>query len=75
MIFLLEYDRQRGKLVQLVQFADTEQSRAQDRRVELEVSLNAEGVKHEVVILEAASEADLRKTHRRYFLDLAELSR
>lgn len=74
MIFLLEYDRPRGELVQLIRFGDNQQEEARNRRIELEVQLNAEEVRHEVVILEAASEGDLRLTHRRYFLGLEQLS-
>jgi hypothetical protein len=39
----------------------------------LEIELRHQGVNHEVVILEAASEEALRKTHGRYFLGVREL--
>jgi two-component SAPR family response regulator len=39
--------------------------RAQDFRLELELELNATAVDHEVVILEAESEAAIRRTHGR----------
>jgi hypothetical protein len=35
----------------------------------IELDLNKRGVDHEVVLLEAASEEALRRTHRRYFED------
>jgi hypothetical protein len=39
----------------------------------LELELNRIGTVHEVVILEAATEEALRRTHRRYFENLSEL--
>ena len=74
MIYLIEYDRGAGKLVKLEQFADADRQRAANARIELEVELNNRGVSHEVVLLEASSEADLHRTHRRYFVDLASLA-
>jgi hypothetical protein len=41
--------------------------KAEDLRLDLELDLNRRGIDHEVVLLEAASEAALRRTHRRYF--------
>lgn len=67
MIFLIEYNRREGRIVSLKKFKDAERSRAGNARLDLELSLNRRGVEHEVVLLEAASERALRKTHRRYF--------
>jgi hypothetical protein len=39
----------------------------------MELDLNSRGVEREVVLLEAENEAALRRTHRRYFEDLAQL--
>ena len=75
MLFLIEYDRPTGTLVQLRKFDDSERQVALDARFELELKLNREGVQHEVVILEAPSEDAVRHTHGRYFKDLAELVR
>ncbi len=75
MVFLLEYDRKRGALKMLRPFRDSERSLAEKARLDLELSLNKRGVGHEVVLLEARDEAALRKTHRRYFEDLAGLSK
>ena len=47
--------------------------KAQDCSLELELSLNAKRVKHEVVLLEAEAESAIRLTHARYFYDLPEL--
>lgn len=55
-------------------FSASARTEAQDCRLELELSLNRQGIQHEVVILEAATEDDLKKTHRRYFEDLEGLS-
>lgn len=74
MRFLIEYDRQSGRLVTFSTFDDTEKQQAEDTRLTLEIELNRRGTKHEVVLLEAASEAAVRRTHRRYFEDLASLA-
>ena len=73
MIFLIEYDRKKGRIVSMNSFDDSERVKAEDRRLELELSLNANGVEHEVVLLQAKSEAAIRLTHGRYFYDLSEL--
>ena len=73
MIFLIEYDRDRGRLITFKKFEDSERKRAEDARLELELELNRVGTNYEVVVLEAASEDAVRRTHRRYFEDLADL--
>jgi hypothetical protein len=73
MIFLIEYDRDSGKMVTFRTFDDSERKVAENSRLELELDLNRRGVEHEVVILEAASEDAVRRTHRRYFETLEEL--
>lgn len=73
MIFLIQYDRQRGRIVTLKAFEDSERLKAEDSRLELEVLLNRRGIPHEVILLEAKTEQALRRTHRRYFEDLSEL--
>ncbi len=73
MIFLIEYNRSEGVLVTLRTFDDTQRQNAKELRLELELDLNRRAVDHEVVLLEADSEAALRRTHRRYFADLREL--
>ena len=67
MIFLIEYDRLKGRLVKFDKFKDSERLNAENRRLELELDLNRRKVKHEVVLLEAAKEEMVRRTHRRYF--------
>ncbi|HEX8634743.1 MAG TPA: hypothetical protein VF703_11400 [Pyrinomonadaceae bacterium] len=73
MIFLIEYDRPRGELVTFKSFDDSERRNAEDARLDMELELNHLGTEHEVVILEAATEDALRRTHRRYFENLSEL--
>ncbi len=67
MIFLLEYDRRRGRLVTFKRYDDVDRVVAQQARVELELRRTKRAARHEVVLLEAESEAALRLTHRRYF--------
>ena len=74
MLFLIEYDRARGRVVSFAEFANSDRAVAENARLELEIRLNRAGVEHEVVLLEAASEAALRQTHRRYFEDMTALA-
>lgn len=74
MIFLIEYDRSRGEIVTFETFSASETRVAGNARLELEIRLNRNNVDHEVVILEASSEAAVRHTHRRYFESLTELA-
>ena len=73
MLFLIEYDRNRGQIVTFKTFDDSERQNAEDSRLEMELELNRLGIEREVVILQADTEEALRRTHRRYFEDLAEL--
>ena len=73
MIFLIEYNRPEDQLVTFQRFQDSERLKAQNARLDLELDLNRKGVDHEVVLLEAASEERLRRTHRRYFEDLRQI--
>lgn len=74
MIFLIEYNRRRGKIINFESFDDKDWQRAEETRFEKELVLNRAGIEHEVVLLEAESEAALRRTHRRYFEDLEQLA-
>ncbi|HEX8844649.1 MAG TPA: hypothetical protein VF791_08405 [Pyrinomonadaceae bacterium] len=73
MIFLIEYDRNRGQIVTFEKFDDSEREKAEEFRLEMELNLNRLGIEREVVLLEAETEEALRRTHRRYFEDLTEL--
>lgn len=70
MIFLIEYNRNQGGIVTFRDFDDSQRLEAEDLRLGLELDLNRKGIYHEVVLLEAASEDALRRTHQRYFTDL-----
>jgi hypothetical protein len=74
MLFLIEYDRNRGELVTFRSFPDTSRTQADDARLELELGLSRRGLEREVVLLEAPAEEDLRRTHRRYFEGLRQLT-
>jgi len=67
MIFLIQYNRRQGRIVSFDVFDDKQRTRAENRRLELELDLNRGEVRDEVVLLEAANEDALRRTHRRYF--------
>ena len=75
MIFLIEYNRPEGRIVSFSAFDKSEQAKAEDARLDLELDLNRRGINHEVVLLEAASEAALLLTHRRYFEDARQILR
>jgi hypothetical protein len=75
MLFLIEYNREKGKIVTIRKFDESEKTEAEIARLELELDLRQIGVKHEVVILDAINEARVRRTHRRYFESLEELAK
>ena len=75
MIFLIQYNRPAGQIVIFEQFDDADRTRAENARLEIELDLLRNGIEHEVVLLEAASEDALRRTHRRYFSDPGEILR
>lgn len=67
MIFLVEYDRSTGRTITFKSFEDSQASDARDSMLRLELSLHRAGIEREVVLLEAANEAILHRTHARYF--------
>jgi hypothetical protein len=75
MYFLIEYNRARGRIVNMRTFSHSQREVAADVRLELELHLNREGIENEVVLLDAVTEEAVRKTHRRYFENLTELTR
>ena len=75
MIFLIEYDRAKGAIVEMRKFDDSSRKLADEARLDLELRLNRGGVEHEVVLLEAPSEEALRHTHSRYFESVSEIAR
>ena len=74
MIFLIQYNRERGRIVRIESFVDADLKRAEAERLRLELDLGRVGIDDEVVLLEAASEEAVRRTHGRYFEDLNELA-
>lgn len=67
MLFLIEYDRLRGEIVSLATYADDQRDHVDEARLQMELRQRSEAAKREVVVLEAANENALRKTHARYF--------
>jgi hypothetical protein len=74
MIFLLEYDRNKGRLIGVATFSDSLRPEAESSRLSLEIRNLGSGLEREIVLLEAESEQDLRRTHRRYFEAIEDLS-
>ncbi len=74
MIFLLQYNRKGGELVKLTQYEESDRLDAQNKRLQLELSLLQGGLDDEVVLLEADSLDALRQTHSRYFLNPREIA-
>ena len=73
MLFLIEYIRSEGKIVTLKKFDNSERSKADQARLEIELNRSQKGLYHEVVLLDAADERALRRTHRRYFETAAQI--
>jgi hypothetical protein len=69
MLFLIEYDRPSGSIVQFREFDAASRQLADETRLDLELDLKRQGVEHEVVLLDAPSKEALRHTHSRYFED------
>jgi len=70
MLFLIQYDRPVGRIVRLERFSDDQWQLARETLLNLEVELQRRSQTHELVLLDAASEEALRKTHGRYFEDV-----
>ena len=75
MIFLIEYNRPEGRIVKFERFENSERLAAEDLRLRIELDLRRRSVNHEVVLLDAASEDALRRTHRHYFEDVSQIGR
>lgn len=69
--FLVVYDRAVGEMLRMQRYATG--ADAMDARFQAEAEFRGNG-DIEVVALAASSEADLRRTHARYFLGLSELA-
>ena len=73
MIFLIEYNRNKGCIVSSRSFDDSQRREAENARLDLELDLNRKGIGSEVVLLEAENEEALHQTHRRYFESLRQI--
>ena len=73
MIYLIQYERKVGELVRVDEFPVGSMQAAEEARLSVELDLLRQHISHEVVLLEASSEEELRKTHRRYFERLDQL--
>ena len=73
MIFLLEYDRRQGRLITFRTFNESSRGNAEKARLDLELKRSRMEAPREIVLLEAATEDALRKTHRRYFQNPREI--
>lgn len=73
MVFLIHYDRRAGTIKTFQTFPDAGREKAEAARLAIELS-ETEEANNEVVLLEAQSEIELRKTHRRYFATARELA-
>lgn len=74
MVFLIEYDRPTGRIVSTREFSDACRGEAEKARLDLELDLSRRRLVREVVLLQAADEGALRRTHRRYFETPRQLS-
>jgi RNA polymerase-interacting CarD/CdnL/TRCF family regulator len=75
MIFLIQFDRTARRIVTLDRFEDSRREQAVERRLALELQVARTKLDHEVVLLEAIDEDQIRRTHRRYFEDEGKLQR
>ncbi len=71
MFFLMEYDRPKGKIINITTFND--RAKAENERLLIELELHKLHIGREVVLLEAANEDALRRTHRRYFENASQI--
>jgi hypothetical protein len=73
MIFLIEYDRKRGRMITFRRFGDGERRTAEAVRLKIELTRVPDESNREVVLLDAATEEALRITHRRYFQNVRQI--
>jgi len=67
MLFLIHYDREAGRIIELRKFDDSQKQAAEEARIDLELLVVNRRLDQEIVILQASSEEAVRRTHRRYF--------
>lgn len=74
MLFLIEYNRIKGKIVRIEQFQDSDKLKAEKLKLDIELNLNKRSIVHEVVLLDAVDKDALLQTHQRYFRDINQIS-
>jgi len=74
MIFLIKYDRKKGAICgEIRSFPADRRAQAQRERLDIELSFHQDRIPCEVVLIEAADEDALMRTHQRYFKNPREL--
>ena len=69
MLFLVHYDRKQNKMVSLKEYQEEERQLAYQDRLAMETIHARLDGSQEIVLLEAASKEQLRKTHPKYVPD------
>lgn len=72
MYFLINYNRQDGKLVGIDEFSARADAVA--AKLKIEIAALSSGVRNEIVVLEADSPASLMTSHSRYFKNLGSIA-
>jgi hypothetical protein len=67
MYFLIEFNPKNGKKITYKQFADSELEMVNKARLELEIATATKKTNYEIAVFQAPNEAQLKKTHARYF--------
>ncbi|WP_343627587.1 hypothetical protein [Roseateles sp.] len=70
----MHYDRRAQQLLRFDQYEDGDFTRAEDDRLDLELSLLGSDRENEIVLFNAADEAALRVSHARYFQSIEEIA-
>ncbi|MCW6029050.1 hypothetical protein K4043_13630 [Stenotrophomonas sp. SRS1] len=71
MIYLIHYERNAGKIVEISEFK--ERDLASEAKLAMEIRLLSKSNGDEVVLLEARDKNDLLRTHSRYFENLSDI--
>lgn len=73
MLFLIQYNRKLGHIVNIKSFEDIKRQVAENTKLDMEIKLSRVDNIDEIVLLEASNEDALRITHGRYFDNIKEL--
>ena len=66
MLFLIHYDRKNLKVLDFREYSEAKRAQALQERLALEIQHNPKSGDQEIVLLEAQSKEQLRKTHPKY---------